>query len=107
MLPFQFVFSEGYNLNLGVHVFPAEKYQWLHDRLLASGFASAEDFVPVNGNWGTAVACTSPATCSVDGGLGSCQGNCTPGDVQCSGTSAIQTCTGVFGRISQSRPPLV
>ena len=45
MLPFQLVFSEGYDLNLGIHVFPAQKYHYLHDRLLASGFATAEDFV--------------------------------------------------------------
>jgi len=45
VLPFQLVFSEGYDLNLGIHVFPAQKYHYLHDRLLASGFATAEDFV--------------------------------------------------------------
>ena len=45
MLPYKFVFSEDYNLNLGMHVFPAHKYRYLHDRLLASGFADAEDFL--------------------------------------------------------------
>ena len=45
MLPYQLVYSDGYDLNLGRHVFPTEKYRLIHDRLLAEGFASAEDFV--------------------------------------------------------------
>ncbi len=45
MLPFPLVYSERYDLNLGAHVFPSQKFRWLHDRLLRSRFASEEDFV--------------------------------------------------------------
>ncbi len=46
MLPFRLVYSERYDLNLlGDHVFPSKKYKWLHDRLLWTRFATAEDFV--------------------------------------------------------------
>jgi acetoin utilization deacetylase AcuC-like enzyme len=45
MLPFPLVYSERYDLNLGAHVFPSQKYQWLRDRLLRSHFASTEDFI--------------------------------------------------------------
>jgi acetoin utilization deacetylase AcuC-like enzyme len=37
MLPFKFVYSDGYYLPIGAHVFPAEKYRRIRDRLLASG----------------------------------------------------------------------
>ena len=45
MLPFRLVYSEGYDLRLGDHVFPSKKYKWLHDRLLRTRFAAREDFV--------------------------------------------------------------
>ena len=45
MLPFKLVYSDDYFLPIGSHVFPAEKYKRIHDRLLASGVASASDFV--------------------------------------------------------------
>jgi acetoin utilization deacetylase AcuC-like enzyme len=45
MLPFPLVYSERYDLNLGAHVFPSQKFRWLHDRFLRSRFATAEDFV--------------------------------------------------------------
>ena len=45
MLPFKLVYSDDYFLPIGSHVFPAEKYKLIHDRLLASGIASASDFV--------------------------------------------------------------
>ena len=45
MLPYRLVYSEGYDLHLGAHVFPSQKYRWLHDRLLRTRFAAAEDFV--------------------------------------------------------------
>jgi acetoin utilization deacetylase AcuC-like enzyme len=45
MLPFRLVYHPGYDLNLGEHVFPAQKYHWLHDRLLQTRFAREEDFV--------------------------------------------------------------
>ncbi|HLH18642.1 MAG TPA: histone deacetylase [Bryobacteraceae bacterium] len=44
-LPFRLIYHEGYNLDLGEHVFPAQKYRGLRDRLLRTGFAAAEDFV--------------------------------------------------------------
>jgi len=45
MLPFSLVYSDGYYLNLGPHVFPAEKYRLIYERMLAEGFATPEDFV--------------------------------------------------------------
>jgi acetoin utilization deacetylase AcuC-like enzyme len=39
------VYHEGYFLNLGEHVFPAQKYRLLHDRLLRTGIATEADFV--------------------------------------------------------------
>jgi acetoin utilization deacetylase AcuC-like enzyme len=44
MLPYQLVYHEQYDLHLGDHVFPSKKFQWLHDRLLLTGFAEACDF---------------------------------------------------------------
>src|ERR1700732_2736927 len=44
MLPFKLVYSDDYYLPLGSHVFPAEKYKRIHDRLLASGIAEPSDF---------------------------------------------------------------
>jgi acetoin utilization deacetylase AcuC-like enzyme len=45
MLPFKLIYSNGYYLPIGAHVFPAEKYRLIHDRLLASGVAEATDFL--------------------------------------------------------------
>jgi acetoin utilization deacetylase AcuC-like enzyme len=45
MLPFKLVYHEGYDLNLGAHVFPSRKYRMIRDRMLRDGFATAEDFV--------------------------------------------------------------
>ena len=45
MLPFKLVYSDDYYLPIGSHVFPAEKYKCIHDRLLASGVAAPTDFV--------------------------------------------------------------
>ncbi|MGB6678861.1 MAG: histone deacetylase [Terriglobales bacterium] len=45
MLPFKLVYSDDYYLPIGAHVFPAEKYRRIHDRLLETGVADAEDFV--------------------------------------------------------------
>ncbi len=45
MLPFKLIYSNGYYLPIGAHVFPAEKYRLVHDRLLASGVAEATDFL--------------------------------------------------------------
>ncbi len=43
MLPL--VYSDGYYLPIGAHVFPAEKYKRIHDRLLESKVAEPSDFV--------------------------------------------------------------
>jgi acetoin utilization deacetylase AcuC-like enzyme len=45
MLPFKLIYSDGYYLPIGEHVFPAEKYRRIRDRLLASGVAEAGDFL--------------------------------------------------------------
>src|SRR5580658_10389003 len=45
MLPFRMVYSEGYDLQLGEHVFPSRKYKWLHDRMLRTSFAAPADFL--------------------------------------------------------------
>jgi acetoin utilization deacetylase AcuC-like enzyme len=45
MLPFKLIYSDDYYLPIGTHVFPAEKYKRIHDRLLASGIAEPADFV--------------------------------------------------------------
>lgn len=45
MLPFKLVYHPGYDLNLGEHVFPSQKYRLIHDRLLDDGFAEPSDFV--------------------------------------------------------------
>ena len=45
MLPFRLVYSEGYDLHFGQHVFPSKKFKWLHDRFLRTRFAAPEDFV--------------------------------------------------------------
>lgn len=45
MLPFKLVYSDAYYLPIGTHVFPAEKYRRIRDRLLATGVAEPRDFV--------------------------------------------------------------
>jgi acetoin utilization deacetylase AcuC-like enzyme len=45
LLPFKLIYHEGYDLNLGAHVFPSQKYRLIHDRLLADGVAAPEDFL--------------------------------------------------------------
>jgi acetoin utilization deacetylase AcuC-like enzyme len=45
MLPFKLVYSDDYYLPIGAHVFPAEKYKRIHDRLLKSGVAERCDFM--------------------------------------------------------------
>jgi acetoin utilization deacetylase AcuC-like enzyme len=45
MLPFKLIYSNGYYLPIGQHVFPAEKYQRIHHRLLETGVAQASDFL--------------------------------------------------------------
>jgi acetoin utilization deacetylase AcuC-like enzyme len=45
MLPFKLIYHDGYDLNLGSHVFPSRKYKMVRDRLLADGFAEPGDFL--------------------------------------------------------------
>jgi acetoin utilization deacetylase AcuC-like enzyme len=45
MLPFKLVYSDDYFLPIGAHVFPAEKYKLVHDRLLDKKIADPADFV--------------------------------------------------------------
>jgi acetoin utilization deacetylase AcuC-like enzyme len=45
MLPFKLVYHDRYDLNLGAHVFPSQKYRLVHDALLAEGIADSSDFL--------------------------------------------------------------
>ena len=45
MLPFKLVYHHGYDLHLGQHVFPSQKYRLICAKLLADGVATHEDFV--------------------------------------------------------------
>jgi len=45
MLPFKLVYHDGYDLNLGPHVFPSQKFRLIAEKLLAEGIATKEDFV--------------------------------------------------------------
>jgi acetoin utilization deacetylase AcuC-like enzyme len=45
MLPFKLVYDDRYDLNLGPHVFPSQKYRMVHDQLLADGLAETADFI--------------------------------------------------------------
>ncbi|HXC00052.1 MAG TPA: histone deacetylase [Terriglobales bacterium] len=45
MLTFKLIYSDGYFLPIGAHVFPAEKYKRIHDQLLAYEIAAPSDFL--------------------------------------------------------------
>ncbi len=45
MLPFKLVYSDGYDLNLGDHVFPSVKYKLIHQKCLEEGIATPDDFL--------------------------------------------------------------
>lgn len=45
MLPFKLVYHERYDLNLGAHIFPAQKYRLVRQQLLERGIASEDDFL--------------------------------------------------------------
>jgi len=45
MLPFKLIYSEGYYLPIGEHVFPAEKYRLIHEHLLGNDLAASEDIL--------------------------------------------------------------
>lgn len=44
-LPFKLVYDDRYDLNLGAHVFPSQKYRLVQAALLAEHLASAQDFL--------------------------------------------------------------
>ena len=44
-LPFKLVYHDGYDLNLGAHVFPSQKFRLIKERLVTEGFAEDSDFV--------------------------------------------------------------
>jgi acetoin utilization deacetylase AcuC-like enzyme len=45
MLPFKLIYSDGYYLPIGTHVFPAEKYRRICERLLDTKLADTDDFL--------------------------------------------------------------
>ncbi len=45
MLPFKLIYSHDYYLPIGAHVFPAEKYRRISERLLETKLAQPEDFL--------------------------------------------------------------
>jgi acetoin utilization deacetylase AcuC-like enzyme len=45
MLPFKLVYSDAYYLPIGNHVFPAEKYKRVRDRLVSTGVAEPQGFL--------------------------------------------------------------
>ena len=45
MLPFKLIYHDGYDLHLGAHVFPSQKFRLIAEKLLADRIATNEDFV--------------------------------------------------------------
>ena len=45
MLPFKLIYSDGYYLPIGQHVFPAEKYRRVRNHLVENSVAGPEDFI--------------------------------------------------------------
>jgi len=45
MLPFKLIYHPEYDLNLGPHVFPSQKFRLIAEELLREGVATADDFV--------------------------------------------------------------
>ena len=45
MLPFKLVYSSRYDLNLGEHIFPSQKFRLIRDRLLKDGVGAPEDIL--------------------------------------------------------------
>jgi acetoin utilization deacetylase AcuC-like enzyme len=48
MLPFKLIYHERYDLNLGPHVFPSQKFRLIYEMLLREGVATPEDFLRPN-----------------------------------------------------------
>ena len=45
MLPFKLIYDDRYDLHLGAHVFPSQKYKMIHDQLIADRVATPADFL--------------------------------------------------------------
>src|SRR5258708_19935151 len=45
MLPFKLVYHESYDLNLGPHIFPSQKFRLIYELLLREGIAMPRDFL--------------------------------------------------------------
>src|ERR1035437_8311120 len=45
MLPFKLIYHPRYDLDLGPHVFPSQKFKMVHDSLLEEGLADESDFL--------------------------------------------------------------
>ncbi len=45
MLPFKLVYHDAYDLHLGAHVFPSQKYRLIYETLLREKYAEPEDFL--------------------------------------------------------------
>jgi acetoin utilization deacetylase AcuC-like enzyme len=45
MLPFKVIYHPQYDLDLGAHVFPSQKFRLIHEALLAEGIAEPGDFL--------------------------------------------------------------
>src|SRR5467141_4088450 len=45
MLPFKLVYHERYDLNLGPHVFPSQKFRLIYEMLLREDIATPQDFL--------------------------------------------------------------
>jgi acetoin utilization deacetylase AcuC-like enzyme len=45
VLPLKLIYDDRYDLNLGAHVFPSQKYRLVFERLLRDGIATLEDFL--------------------------------------------------------------
>jgi acetoin utilization deacetylase AcuC-like enzyme len=51
VLPFKLIYDDRYDLNLGAHVFPSQKYRLVQEALLRDGIASADDMVRPQPAW--------------------------------------------------------
>jgi acetoin utilization deacetylase AcuC-like enzyme len=45
VLPLKLIYDDRYDLNLGAHVFPSQKYRLVYERLLQEGIATPEDLL--------------------------------------------------------------
>ncbi|HMD41970.1 MAG TPA: histone deacetylase [Candidatus Acidoferrum sp.] len=45
MLPFKLIYHERYDLNLGAHVFPSQKYRLIRDKLISDGIVQPDEIL--------------------------------------------------------------